>query len=397
LAWLEYHLRGKEAKRVIGYYTPPAGGFFVLRRPFLERSLFRWRRVKAGEELNSQGRELYRRITGRKYVYLLVIVGSLAVALITDIVTGPSGLSIQKAVSTIISPGSADAPTWAIVWLIRLPVAATALIVGAGLGVAGAEMQTILGNPLASPYTLGISSAAGFGAALALVLGIGVLPVAGQFLVPLNAFVFALLCSLAVYFVAKRKQATIETIILTGIALHFLFSSLTALLKYVATSEELHAVVFWLFGDLTKATWPNVAIIGVVLLVILPLFARDAWKLTALRLGDTKAESLGVNVEGMRLKVLLLISILTATATCFVGTIGFVGLAAPHIARMLVGEDQRFYMPLAAISGALLLSIASIVSKSAVHGVIFPIGIVTSFIGIPFFLSLVLRKRERYW
>lgn len=344
-----------------------------------------------------QGRELYRRITGRKYIYLLVITVGLVVALITDIMTGPSGLSIQQAISAIISPGSADAPTWAIVWLIRLPVAVTALIVGAGLGVAGAEMQTILGNPLASPYTLGISAASGFGAALALVLGIGVMPVAGQFLVPLNAFVFALLCSFTVYFVARRKQATIETIILTGIALHFLFSSLTSMLKYLATSEELHAVVFWLFGDLSKATWPNVEITGFVLLAILPLFARDAWKLTALRLGDTKAESLGVDVERMRLKVLILVSVLTATATCFVGTIGFVGLAAPHIARMLVGEDQRFFMPLAALSGALLLSIASIVSKSILHGVIFPIGIVTSFIGIPFFLSLVLRKRRRYW
>ena len=344
-----------------------------------------------------QSRALYDQITGQKYVYLLIGAVALVVAVITDIVTGPSGLSIQQAVVTIISPDSADATTWAIVWLIRLAVAITALTVGASLGLAGAEMQTILGNPLASPYTLGISSAAGFGAALAIVLGIGVIPVAGKFLIPLNAFVFALLCSSAVYLVARTKQATSETIILTGVALHFLFSSLVALLKYLATSETLHAVVFWLFGDLTKARWPDIAVIAGFLFIIFPILAKDAWKLTALRLGDEKARSLGVDVERLRLKVLVLISILTATAICFVGTIGFIGLAAPHIARMLVGEDHRFYMPLSTIGGALLLSIASIVSKSIVHGVVFPVGIITSFIGIPFFISLVLRKRERYW
>ena len=345
----------------------------------------------------SRSRAVYKQITGRKYAYLLVSAVALVVAMVADIVTGPSGLSVRQAVATIISPGSADTTTRAIVWLIRLPVAVTALTVGASLGMAGAEMQTILGNPLASPYTLGMASAAGFGAALAIVLGVGVMPVAGQFLIPLNAFVFALLCSFVVYLVARLKQATTETLILAGVALHFLFSSLIALLKYLATSERLHAVVFWLFGDLNKARWPDIAVIGSFLLVVYPILARDAWKLTALRLGDEKAESLGVDVERLRLKVLLLISALTATAICFVGTIGFIGLAAPHIARMLVGEDQRFYVPLSTIGGALLLSIASIASKSIVHGVVFPVGVITSFIGIPFFVSLVLRKRKRFW
>ena len=343
------------------------------------------------------GRALYAEIIGRRYIYLLVSTVALVVALIVDVATGPSDLTARQAMATILSPGSAGATTWAIVWLIRLPVAVTALTVGASLGMAGAEMQTILGNPLASPYTLGIASAAGFGAALAIVLGIGVLPLAARFFIPLNAFVFALLCAVVVYLVAKMKQATTETIILTGVALHFLFSSLMALLKYLATAETLHAVVFWLYGDLAKARWPDIVVIAVLLFLVFPLLAWDAWRLTALRLGDEKAQSLGVDVERLRLKVLLLVSALTATAICFVGTIGFIGLAAPHIARMLVGEDHRFYLPLSTISGALLLSIASIVSKSLVPGVVFPVGVITSFIGIPFFISLVLRKRERYW
>jgi iron complex transport system permease protein len=347
--------------------------------------------------MQREGRKLYNRIIAQRLAYLLIAFGLLVVALLTDVVVGPSGVPLQQTLSTILRPALADAPTWAIIWLIRLPAAAMALAVGASLGVAGAEMQTILGNPLASPYTLGIAAAAGFGAALALVLGVGVLPLAGQLLVPANAFVLALLSSFAVYLIATTKRATTETLVLTGIALHFLFNSLLALLQYLATQEQLHAVVFWLFGSLDKATWANVAVVWVVLLVTLPFFAVDAWKLTALRAGDAKAESLGVDVDRLRRKVLFLTSVLTATATCFVGTIGFVGLVAPHIARMLVGEDQRFLLPLSALGGALLLALASLVSKSIVRGVVFPIGVVTSFIGIPFFLSLILTKRRRHW
>ena len=186
--------------------------------------------------IRTPGRQLYNQIVVRKYAFLLVTVIALAVAVLGDVMTGPSGMPIQQVVSTIFEPAQADAPTYAIIWLIRLPGAVMALVVGAGLGLAGAEMQTILGNPLASPYTLGISSAAGFGAALAIVLGIGVLPLgAQQLLVPINAFVFALICSFAVYLIARTKQASVETIVLTGIALHFLFSSLMALLQYLAT------------------------------------------------------------------------------------------------------------------------------------------------------------------
>jgi iron complex transport system permease protein len=353
--------------------------------------------TKDDETAAARGRRLYGNITGRKVVYLLIVGTLLAAALVVDVLVGPSNLSIARVLETIGAPRAADAPTWTIVWLIRLPAALMAVVVGASLAVAGVEMQTILGNPLASPYTLGIASAAGFGAALALVLGIGVLPTATELLAPVNAFLFALLCSFAVYGVARARRATVETLVLTGIAFHFLFSSLLALLEYFATQEELQAVVFWLFGSLTKATWARVAVVAGILVVALPLLARDAWTLTALRLGETKAESLGVNVKRIRREVLVLSAILTATATAFVGTIGFVGLVAPHVTRMLVGEDQRFLMPLAALMGALLLSVASITSKVLVQGVVFPIGIVTSFVGVPFFLSLILTGKRRHW
>ena len=148
---------------------------------------------------------------------------------------------------------------------------------------------------------------------------------------------------------------------------------------------------------MAKATWPKVAIVGVTILIVIPFFLRDAWKLTAIRLGDSKAKSLGINVERLRIKSLILISLLTSIAVCFVGIIGFIGLVSPHIARMLVGEDQRYYVPASLLGGALLLSVSSIVSKIIIPGAIFPIGIATSCIGVPFFLYLILRRRSEFW
>lgn len=344
-----------------------------------------------------KAKELYIQITRRKYILLISLAVAVVITFLIDVSTGPAWLSIPEVFSTIISPSSSDPTTHAIVWVIRLPVALMAITVGAALAIAGAEMQTILDNPLASPYTLGISAGAGFGAALALVLGVGVIPHTEEILVPLNAFFFSMITCLLIYSISKTRRVTTETMVLAGIAVLFLFNSLLALLQYLASEEELQAVVFWLFGSLLKTTWPKLGIASAVLLVVMPLLVKDAWKLTALRLGDEKARSLGVNVERLRLKVFISVSILTAAAVCFVGTIGFIGLVGPHIARMLVGEDQRFFLPMSALGGAVLLSGASIASKLIIPGAIFPIGIITSLIGVPFFLSVILAKRRGYW
>ncbi|HXV29495.1 MAG TPA: iron ABC transporter permease, partial [Sinorhizobium sp.] len=157
------------------------------------------------------------------------------------------------------------------------------------------------------------------------------------------------------------------------------------------------AVVFWTMGSLTKATWPKVWITGAVLLVAIPLFARHAWALTALRLGDDKAASFGINVRRLRLETMLTVSLLAAIPVSFVGTIGFVGLVAPHIARMLVGEDQRFFLPASVLCGALLLSATSVVSKMLIPGAVLPIGVITALVGVPFFFVLIFTNRRRSW
>jgi iron complex transport system permease protein len=156
-------------------------------------------------------------------------------------------------------------------------------------------------------------------------------------------------------------------------------------------------IVFWMMGSLSRASWEKVAICAVVLVVVVPFFLYRSWSLTALRLGDDRATALGIDVQKLRLHVLIGVTILAATAVSFVGTISFVGLVGPHIARLLVGEDQRFFLPMSIFAGALMMSLTSLVSKSVTPGVIYPVGIITSLIGIPFFVSLILSVRRRSW
>ncbi|WP_259694564.1 FecCD family ABC transporter permease [Proteus mirabilis] len=324
----------------------------------------------------------------------MILGGVLCSVLILDFTLGPSGLSLTELWNTLISPETADAGTRVIVWDIRLPYSLMAVVVGMSLGLAGAEMQTILNNPLASPFTLGVSSAA-FGAALAIVLGIGIPGVPAQWFISVNAFIFALLATLLLDFISRWMRVSTSGIILFGIALVFTFNAAVSIMQFIANEDTLQGLVFWTMGSLNRASWDKLYILLVVLVIIFPLSLMNAWKLTALRLGEDRAMSFGINVRRLRLTTLLRISIISALAVAFVGPIGFIGLVAPHIARMTFGEDHRFYLPASALIGALVLSIASLVSKNLLSGVIIPVGIVTSLVGIPFFVSIILSHRGR--
>ena len=250
-------------------------------------------------------------------------------------------------------------------------------------------MQTVLNNPLASSHTLGISAGAGFGAALAITVGAWV-PVPDAWAIPGSAFVFAGVACALVVGAGRIRGASPELLVLAGIACLFLFQALQSLLQFLASPEALQQIVFWLFGSLTRASFGKTALVACVLAVVLPILLHDAWRLTALQLGDERARALGVRVDRLRLRALVAVSVLTGAAVAFVGTIGFVGLVAPHVARMLVGADQRHMMPASALFGAVLLSAASVVSKLLVPGTVFPIGIITALIGVPFFAWLML-------
>ncbi len=339
----------------------------------------------------------YRLRGQRRLLFLLLSLALLLACLIWDIASGPAGLSFAEVAATLFSPDSAEVENRIIVWKLRLPVALMAVLVGAMLAVAGAEMQTILNNPLADPFTLGLSSAASFGAAVGIVYRVSLFPWAGEYVVTVNAFVMALVASMGLYLFTRLRGMTAEAMVLVGIAMLFSFNSLLALLQYGATDVQLAQIIFWMLGSLARATWEKVAICAVVLGAVMAWFMRLSWSLTALRMGDEKAASLGVNVTALRLAMLTGISLLAAVAVSFVGAIAFVGLVGPHLARMLVGEEQRSFMPVSALAGAMIMSGTSIVSKSLVPGVIYPVGIITSLIGIPFFVFLIITRRQRMW
>jgi iron complex transport system permease protein len=330
----------------------------------------------------------WRRANARRTV-LLGVTGVLLVASFTvDVATGPAMLPIQAVLRSLVGIGG-DPMLDAIVLTLRLPIALMAVVVGAALGISGAVMQTILNNPLASSYTLGISAGAGFGAALAITIG-AALPVPEAWAIPLAAFGFAGIACALVGSVGRMRGATPELLVLAGIACLFLFQALLSLLQFLASPEALQQIVFWLFGSLLRASIGKVGIVALVLCIAVPPLLSDAWRLTALKLGDDRAKALGVRVDRLRLRAFVIVSLLTGAAVAFVGTIGFVGLVAPHIARMLVGEDQRHLLPASAVFGALLLSAASVVSKLIMPGTVFPIGIITALIGVPFFGWLIL-------
>jgi iron complex transport system permease protein len=345
----------------------------------------------------TKGRGAYRVLVQRKKLVLLALAVVLVLSVIADLGLGPARYSMHEVVQALMGSAEVSEQISVVIWDIRMPVALMAAVVGAALSAAGAQMQTILNNPLASPFTLGISAAASFGASVALVFGVGFLPWAIDYIVSVNALLMAMAAALFIHFMSQRRGVTVETIVLLGITLVFTFNALLALVQYLASEQALSAVVFWTMGSLTRATWPKLAITTAVVAIALPLFMRRAWALTALRLGDDKAASFGVNVRWVRLETMMVISLLAAVPVAFVGTIGFIGLVGPHIARMLVGEDQRYFLPASVLSGAAILSLTSVISKSIVPGTIFPIGIITALVGVPFLFSLIMSTRRRAW
>lgn len=328
----------------------------------------------------------------------LAVLAGLAVLLgglwLLDLNSGPAGLAPATVLAGLLDRSSLDAGMQVILWELRLPVALMAVLVGASLGLAGAEMQTVLGNPLASPLTLGISASATLGAALVTVLDWHLPLLNGNYALTLGAFTTAALCSLLVLGLARVFGGSSGAVVLLGIALSFAINALVSVVEFIAEAGALQQIVFWSMGSLARADWQKLSIITAVLVVCLPWSLRQAWALTTLCAGEEQARALGVQVERLRLVTMLRASLLAAVAVAFVGAIGFVGLVAPHVARLVLGEDHRYFLPGAALSGAVVLSAASIVSKSIVPGLVLPVGIVTALVGVPLFIGLILMQRK---
>ncbi|MFT8516721.1 MAG: iron ABC transporter permease [Acetobacter persici] len=336
----------------------------------------------------------YQALLARRLALLALLGGAILVSVLLDFSLGPAGLSPAQLLHTLLHPSTVSDSQRIIVWQIRLPYALMAVCVGAALGLSGAEMQTILANPLASPFTLGVSAAAAFGASLALVLGLHLPGLPDSWLIAGNAFICAVGSVFLLDLVGHLRQARTSTVVLFGIALVFTFQALVSLMQFMASEDALQELVFWTMGSLTRTSWPKLGLLAALGALVVPFSFLAAWSLTTLRMGEERAASLGVNVPRVRRWSLLRVSLLSALAVSFVGIIGFVGLVAPHIARRLLGEDHRFYLPGSMLAGALILSLSSVTARVLIPGVIIPTGIVTALVGIPVFLSIVLRQRD---
>lgn len=288
-----------------------------------------------------------------------------------------------------------DDTTDNIVWNLRLPRIALALLVGAALAVAGALMQALFHNPMADPYIVGVSSGAALGAVVVFALGLQA-SLGGLNAVSLLAFIGGLAVTLLVYAMARRGgRVPVSTLLLTGIALGSLMQAVTAFLLLQRQSNEMHEVMSWLMGSLANKEWTHVLVLlpyTVVGVVCALLCARE---LNILALGDETAHHLGVSLERTRLLLLLLASLLAAAAVAVSGIIAFVGLIVPHLMRLLIGPNHRLLLPACLLSGGLLLVWADVLARVLVHGGELPIGIVTSVLGAPFFLYLLHRRDGR--
>ena len=293
-----------------------------------------------------------------------------------------------------------DIPAWQISLLqqLRLPRIVMAVVAGAGLALAGVAMQGITRNPLVSPYTVGISPAAAFGASLAILSGAtGVAGAwSGLYLTVAAAFASAVLCATLVLAFSALRGVSATMLVLGGVGLTYLFSALTASVQFVATEQQLAAIVQWTFGSLNGSTWNEVAVAGGVLLLGAPLLQWHAWALNAFAAGgDDIAASLGFAVGRVRTVVTVVAVMITAAVVSFTGVIGFVGLVAPHIARLLIGGDHRWLLPFSAIVGALLVLLSDMAGRLLFAPVIIPVGIVVAYVGVPLFLHLLLSSRHK--
>ena len=274
------------------------------------------------------------------------------------------------------------------------PRAIAAILIGTILAVSGTVMQTVTHNPLAEPYTIGISSAALFGVTIAIILGASVLPGAeGDMAVIANAFIFAMIPAAAIILISSMKKLSPNMMILVGIGMMYIFSAFTTFLKFNASEESLEEIYRWSLGTLSGTTWSDLTPMFIAAVALLVGFTLLAGRINLLMAGDSTCHSLGHNPVHLRIICFVMVSLGVAVAVCFTGTIGFVGLVAPHIARLFVGNNNKTLIPSSALIGALMIIISDIIVRSVPGSL--PVGVVTALIGSPLFLFFLFKQRRK--
>lgn len=345
----------------------------------------------------------YHRYIGRKMMLVVASSGLLVTTLVIAISMGVANISILDVASSLLG-GDVTRRVDTIIWNIRLPQALTAVVAGGGLAVAGAVMQSILRNPLGSPFTLGISHAAAFGAAFSvMVLNGGVMgstnadavTITNPYITTCCAFAFSLLAAGVVICVSRLRGATPEVMILTGVAMGALFTAGTMFLQFFADDVQLAAMVFWTFGDTARATWSSLGTISLFAVLVSGFFIMNSWNYNAIDAGDETAKSLGVRVDRVRMVGMVLSSMLTAMIISFLGIIGFVGLVVPHMVRRVIGSDHRFLLPASILIGGVLLLVSDTMARLVLAPHLLPVSVLTAFMGAPVFLYLIVRGQRR--
>ncbi|MFP4393286.1 MAG: FecCD family ABC transporter permease [Desulfohalobiaceae bacterium] len=345
----------------------------------------------------------YSAYVGRKIWFLFLLLILAGALLILAICAGAVRIPVWEVLKLLWSR-SGDSNFATIIFNIRLPRALAAFFAGSGLASAGAAMQSILKNPLGSPFTLGISQAGAFGAAFAvMILGSGAtqgslaksISIASPYLITASAFVFCMLTSIIIIAISRIRGATPEVMVLSGVALGSLFNAGTMFLQYFADETQLAAVVFWTFGDAARAGWPEVWIMTLVVALGTVYFFCNRWNYNAIDAGEETARGLGVSVHRVRLVGMLWASLLTATIISLLGIIGFVGLICPHIVRRIIGDDHRFLLLASCLTGGVLLLASDVASRLILAPHVFPVSVLTAFLGAPTFLYLLIRRQIR--
>ncbi|MFA6622338.1 MAG: iron ABC transporter permease [Candidatus Caldatribacteriota bacterium] len=340
--------------------------------------------------------EKYGKLNRKKIVIGISLLFFLIIFSLYSLSIGGYQLSSKQIYDVLIGQGDDTANL--IILNIRLPRIIAALIAGISLAVSGAVMQCTLRNPLASPYTIGISHGAMFGAAFAIILfGIGGAESSGRifinspYLVTFFAFAGAMLAALVILLLARLRKFTPEAMILAGIAMGSLFSAGTMVIQYFANDLQLASMVYWTFGDLGRPLWTEVGIMAIVMIFSLTFFIYKRWDYNALESGEESAKSLGVETERIRLLSISIAAVLISVNVAFLGIIGFVGLICPHLVRILIGGDYRFLIPVSALFGAILLLVSDTIARTVISPIVLPVGILTSFMGAPLFLYLLIK------
>ncbi len=361
-------------------------------------------RTKKAEVLQSIGSiEAYCGHIRRKQMTLLVLAISVLFFMLISVNAGAAAINPWKVLQTLAGLG--DSKESIVIWRIRMPRVIGAVIAGAGLSVAGCVMQNNLKNPLASPMTLGISHAATFGANLAIiVLGAGTtMSTAGDaviinnpYMVTICAFICSMGATMLILGLAKLRSFSPEAIILAGFAIGAIFTACTTIIQYFAPDVKIAAAVFWTFGDLGRVSWTEVLILSIVVIAAFVYFSFKRWDYNALANGEETAKSLGVNTFRVRFWGLLVSSLITAVAVSFLGMIGFIGLIGPQIVIRIVGADYRFFIPASALTGSVILLVADTAARTLISPIVLPVGALTSLLGGPMFLYMLMKgTREK--